>query len=70
MNTKLGRRLSVGALALLPLLTGCNTAWQWRDPPQQARTKLVCSVRGVDRHCIQLTDAEFRDFARRMQPDV
>lgn len=70
MKTSFDKRLLFGVAALLPLLTACNPALQWRDPPQQARTKAVCSVRALSRDCVQLTEAEFRDFTRRVQPEV
>ncbi len=70
MNLLSRCRLLPGVVVLLPLLTGCNPALQWRDPPQQARTKLVCSVRGITAQCVQLSDAELREAIRRWQPDV
>lgn len=70
MNVIFHRSLLLGVSVLLPLLAACNPALQWRDPPQQARTKLVCSVRGFDKQCVQLTEAELRDATRRWQPEV
>lgn len=68
MNFRLPKRASLGLAVLLPLLAACNPALQWRDPPQQSRTQFVCGVRGFSKSCVRLTEAEFRDVTRRLQP--
>lgn len=70
MNAGFDRRILFRFAVLLPMLGGCNPALQWREPPQVAHTKYVCSARGLSKSCIRLTEAEFRDVTRRLQPQT
>jgi hypothetical protein len=67
MKTRLVKRGLLGFAVLFPLLSGCNPALQWREPPRASHTKLVCEVRGMSRSCVRLTDAEFHGVARQLQ---
>jgi hypothetical protein len=70
MNARFDKRILFGFAALLPLLSACNPALQWRDPPQELHTKFVCSVRGLAKSCVRMTEMEFREVTRRLQPEV
>ncbi|HEY6642382.1 hypothetical protein [Povalibacter sp.] len=65
MNAKL-----ISFAVLLPWLTGCNPALQWREPQPQPLTKFVCHVKGTAKDCVRLTDAQFGEIKRHLQPEV
>jgi hypothetical protein len=68
MKAIFAKRTFPGFAVLLSFLAGCNPALQWREPPRAAHTKFVCEVRGASKSCISLTEVEFRDVTRRLQP--